>query len=114
MIIVTATLTFANQADRDAAVTLSAPVQFATRQQETGCDAYCFAADPCEPTQLQVYELWEDSDSLAGHFDHPNYQRMVEVLGSCKLMESTNRAYLCERDEPVYGPNNEKKSEFFR
>ena len=29
------------------------------------------------------------------------------------FVESTNRAYLVERDEPVYGENGEKKTAFF-
>ena len=113
MIIVVAAIRFANQQDRDRAVALSAEVQLATRQQEAGCHDYCFAPDPCEPTRIQVYELWEDSDSLAAHFEHPNYHKMVEVLSETGILESINRAYLTERDEPVYGPDNEKKTAFF-
>ena len=113
MIIVVAKLRFESQADRDRAVALSAPVQLATRQQESGCQAYCFAADPCEPTCIQVYELWDDSESLIAHFDHPNYHDMVALLGSAGIVESINRAYLSERDEPVYSDNAEKKTAFF-
>ena len=73
MIIITATLSFETEADRDRAVALTAPVQKATRDDEAGCLAYCFAADPVEPTHVQVYELWTDPENLAKHFDHPNY-----------------------------------------
>ena len=114
MIIVVAAISFANQEDRDRAVNNSASVQLATREQEPGCLAYCFAADPAVATQIQVYELWQDSGSLAAHFDHPNYQRMVEVLSESGFLESANRAYLTERDESVYGPNGEKKLAFFQ
>jgi quinol monooxygenase YgiN len=113
MIIVVAKITFPTEADRDSAVALSAPVQLATREQEPGCHAYCFAADPCQANAIQVYELWEDSDSLAAHFDHPNYQDMVELLGKVGFLDSVSRAYLTEREESVYGPDNEKKSAFF-
>ena len=114
MIIVVAAISFANQPDRDRAVEATASVQLATREQEPGCHAYCFAADPAVPTRIQVYELWEDSAALAAHFDHPNYQSMVEVLSETGFLESINRAYLSERDEPVYGPNGEKKTSFFQ
>jgi quinol monooxygenase YgiN len=113
MIIVVAQLRFADQADRDRAVELSAPVQKATRDEEAGCHAYCFAADPCEPTAIQVYELWQDGPSLAAHFKHPNYEAMVELLMGVGLVESVNRAYLTERDEPVYGEEGERKEAFF-
>jgi quinol monooxygenase YgiN len=113
MIIVVAALRFANQQDRDRAVELTAKVQLATRMEERGCRDYCFAPDPSVPTRIQVYELWEDGDSLAAHFKHPNYQKMVELLGQTNIQESVNQAYLVERGEPVYGPNGEKKTSFF-
>ena len=113
MIIVVAALEFETQADRDHAVEITRDVQMATRVEETGCHDYCFAPDPSIPTRIQVYELWEDSDSLAAHFKHPNYDKMVELLGSANIKESINQAYLVERGEPVYGPNGERKEVFF-
>jgi len=113
MIIVTAKLIFASQQDRDKAVTLSIPIQQATRDQEAGCHAYCFAPDPCDPIAIQVYELWEDSESLVAHFNHDNYYAMVEMSSQVGFLESINRAYLTEKNEPVYGPNFEKKTSFF-
>ncbi|MEM8497504.1 MAG: antibiotic biosynthesis monooxygenase [Pseudomonadota bacterium] len=113
MIIVTAKIVFASEQERDKAVTLSAPIQQLTRDQEPGCHAYCFAADPCDPVAIQVYELWEGSDSLVAHFDHENYQSMLELLSQTGFVESINRAYLTERNEPVYGDNFEKKTSFF-
>ena len=114
MIIVVAALNFDDQAARDRAVELVTDVQMATRAEEAGCYDYCFAADPSVPNRIQVYELWEDSDSLAAHFEHSNYHKMVELLGQAGLRESINQAYLVERGEPVYGPNGEKKKAFFQ
>ena len=54
MIIVVAALEFANQADRDEAVRLTADVQRLTREEEPGCHDYCFAPDPAIPTRMQV------------------------------------------------------------
>ena len=92
---------------------LTADVQMATRMEEPGCQAYCFAPDPGVPTRIQVYELWDDGDSLAAHFTHANYLKMVELLRSANVRSSVNQAYLVERGEPVYGPNGEKKTRFF-
>lgn len=104
MIIITATLSFESKADRDNAVELTAAVQKATRDEEPGCLMYCFAADPVEPTHIQVYELWHDPDSLAQHFDHPNYAAMVEVLHNCGgFLASENRLYAAEDRGTVYG-----------
>ena len=114
MIIVVAALEFEDQAARDRAAEMTADVQMATRQEEPGCHAYCFAPDPSVPTRIQVYELWEDSDSLAAHFKHPNYMKMVELLQGAGIKESINQAYLTEHHEPVYGPNGERKEAFFQ
>lgn len=113
MIIVVAALEFENQKDRDRAVEITTDVQLATRVEEDGCHDYCFAPDPSVPTRIQVYELWDDSDSLAAHFTHPNYAKMVELLGNANVKESINQAYLVDRSEPVYGPNGERKEAFF-
>lgn len=103
MIIITATLSFETAADRDRAVALTTEVQKATRDDEPGCLAYCFAADPVEPTHVQVYELWTDVENLAKHFDHPNYARMVDVLHHCGgFVSSENRLYAAEDRGPVY------------
>lgn len=104
MIIITATLSFETEADRDNAVALTAPVQLATRNDEQGCEAYCFAADPSVPEHIQVYELWTDAENLAKHFDHPNYAKMVEVLHNCGgFVKSENRLYTASDCGPVYG-----------
>lgn len=113
MIVIGATLDFADQATRDAAVTAGRPIQQATRDDEAGCHVYCFAPDPCVPTRIQVYELWDDEASLAAHFVHPNYLAMRDVLVSFKPTGAWNRMYLVERSEPVYGPNGTVRSRFF-
>ena len=103
MIIVTATLSFETEADRDRAVAATAAVQRATRDEEPGCLAYCFAADPAAPTHVQVYELWTDADRLAEHFEHPNYRAMVEMLQSSGgFVHSENRLWAADDRGPVY------------
>ena len=103
MIIVSATLSFESEADRDNAVALTSPIQKATRDEEPGCLAYCFAADPAEPTHIQVYELWTDPDNLAKHFEHENYTNMVQVLQNCGgFVSSENRMYVADDRGPVY------------
>ena len=103
MIIITATLSFETEADRDRAVASTAAVQKATRDDEPGCLAYCFAADPAEPLHIQVYELWTDAQNLAAHFEHPNYFKMVEVLRtSGGFVNSDNRMYAADDRGTVY------------
>ena len=113
MIIVVAALEFGSEADRDHAVALTADVQRLTREEEPGCHDYCFAPDPAIPTRMQVYELWEDSDSLVAHFEHPYYERMAGLLRGVGIVSSTNQAYLVERGESVYTEAGDKKTGFF-
>jgi quinol monooxygenase YgiN len=91
----------------------SSPIQLATRVEEPGCHVYCFAADPCVPTRIQVYELWEDEPSLAAHFVHANYLAMKDMLVSHKPTGAWNRMHLVEKSEPVYGPNATPRTKFF-
>ncbi|MFM8848054.1 MAG: putative quinol monooxygenase, partial [Actinomycetota bacterium] len=91
LIAIEASITLNDPAVRDAAVAESAKYQKATRDEEPGCLVYCFAADPCVPDHIQVYELWADEESLAAHFDHPNYHNMREMLGRYGLKSAVSR-----------------------
>ena len=113
MIIVVAKIRFNSPADRDRAVALSEPIQRATREQEPGCHDYCFAPDPCEPTIIQVYELWEDEASLAAHFKHQNYLNMRDALGEIGLAGADNDKYRCDLKEPVYDETMTPRADFF-
>ena len=106
MIIITATLSFETQADRDAVVAETAPVQAATRNEEPGCLAYCFAPDPVATENIQVFELWTDPESVTAHFAHPNYAKMVDVLHACSgYVRSDNQLYMANFRGPVYDEN---------
>ena len=113
MIIVAATIDFADSASRDEAVQASAAVQLATRVDEAGCHAYCFAADPSVPTRIQVYELWEDEESLIAHFAHANYAAMRDVLAAHGITAAWNRVYEVGRNEPVYAAGGKIRTKFF-
>ena len=103
MIVVTATLRFRTRADRDAALEASVPIQAATRTDEPGCQLYCFAADPVQDTDIAVHELWDDADTLAAHFAHPNYLEMVAMLTRASgFVSSDNAMFLAEPRGPVY------------
>ncbi len=98
---------------RDACVAAATPIQKATRDDEPGCMAYCFAADPVIEGRIQVYELWADEASLALHFAHPNYFNMRKMIGSFGMRKAVNRKYLTVRDEPVYDSTHTPRADFF-
>lgn len=110
MIIVTARLVFKTQEDRDRATLASTEPQAKTRDEEPGCLMYCFAPDPAVPTEIQVYELWEDPASLEAHFKHPNYAGMVQALSSSGgLLESINRQYVADDRGTVYDEDHKPR-----
>lgn len=112
MIIIAGTIDV-DPAQRAACLEASAPLQAATRAEEPGCLAYCFAPDPCTDGRIQVYELWSDTESLAAHFQHPNYFGMRQTLGRFGLRGADNKKYLVTRSEPVYDNTRTPRADFF-
>ena len=113
MIIIAGTIDLADPARRDEAMEKAMPLQQATRDQEPGCHAYVFSADPCVAGRIVVFELWEDQASLAAHFEHRNYFNMRELLGSIGLAGADNHKYRCDLKEPVYDATMTPRADFF-
>jgi quinol monooxygenase YgiN len=99
--------------DRDACVAAATDMQMATRNDEPGCLAYSFSADPCVPGRIQVYELWTDTASLAAHFQHPNYFGMREMLGTFRRVGGSIAKYRSDLSEPVYDQDRKARADFF-
>ena len=113
MIIIAGTIDFATTEQRDQAVATGLPFQQATRDDEPGCLAYCFAADPCVAQRVQVYELWADETSLAAHFEHPNYLQMRTLLMRGGIVGTDVKKYRCDLSEPVYDATMTPRADFF-
>lgn len=113
MIIIAGNIDFSDRDHRDKAVEKSQPLQQATRDDEPGCAAYCFAADPCVENRIQVYELWDDEASLAAHFEHANYLNMRTMLGEMGLTGADNSKYRIDLAEPVYDDTHTPRADFF-
>lgn len=113
MIIIAGTIDLVDPASRDEVMVKAGPLQQATREQEPGCLAYCFAPDPVVPGRIQVYELWADQASLAAHFEHPNYLNMRTMLGQAGLKGADNKKYRVDLVEPVYDADRNPRADFF-
>ena len=113
MIVVAGWAEFESAEARDRAVAGSAPFQQATREEEAGCRAYYFAPDPVIDVRMVVYELWEDTESLAAHFQHQNYFNMRDALGEIGLAGADNNKYRCDLKEPVYDETMTPRADFF-
>ncbi len=98
---------------RDECVVASIPLQEATRRDEPGCLAYCFAVDPVVKGRIQVYELWQDQPSLAAHFAHPNYVAMRTKLHDFGIITADTSKYRIDVCEPVYDETRRPRADFF-
>ena len=112
LIAVEAAITIADPSTREALIARTAPIQKATRDDEPGCLVYCFAADPCQADLIQVYELWESEDTLAAHFEHPNYHDMRAMLGKGGLVSAVSRKHRIDASAPVYDANHVPTASF--
>jgi len=113
VIIIAGTIDLVDPSQRDACMAGTAHLQQASREQEPGCLAYCFAPDPVVPGRIQVYELWADEASLAAHFQHPNYLNMRDALGGFGLKAADNNKYRVDKVEPVYDSTRTPRADFF-
>ena len=113
MIIISGTIDFNDEENRNAALEASRAPQQATRDDEPGCLAYCFSADPCVSNRVQVYELWSNGDDLDAHFEHDNYHNMRLVLRNSGMTESDTRKYRIDAHDPVYGEDKIASARFW-
>jgi quinol monooxygenase YgiN len=113
MIIIAGHLDYADREARDAILAEGAPLQQATRDEEPGCEAYCFSADPTLDTRVRVYELWADEASLAAHFEHPYFAQMREVFHRFPRAGGDVEKYRCDLAEPVADETGTYRADFF-
>jgi quinol monooxygenase YgiN len=80
-------------------------LQRGTQDDEDGCLAYSFTADPLTPGRILVYERWRDADALLTHFDHPNYHGMRVVLTSFGRARVDVERLRVDAARPIYDPD---------
>ena len=113
MIIIAGTIDLQDPSKRDETLAIAGTLQQKTRDEEPGCLAYVFSADPCVEGRLVVHELWRDEASLAAHFKHPNYMNMRDALGRIGLKGADNKKYRVDLSEPVYDSSFTPRADFF-
>ena len=112
MIIIAGTIDLADPSKRDSAIEQARPLQQATRDQESGCHAYVFSADPCVAGRIAVYELWEDEASLAAHFHHENYFNMRNKFAEHGISGAETMKYRIDAKAPVYNAQRIATTDF--
>jgi quinol monooxygenase YgiN len=112
-IIIAGTIDLSDPSRREEALGIAQELQQKTRDEEPGCLAYVFAADPCVEGRICVHELWEDEASLAAHFEHPNYLNMRNALGKIGLGGADTQKHRVDLSEPVYDSTFTPRADFF-
>lgn len=79
---------------------------------EDGCLDYTWAPDPLTPGRIYVYERWQDSDSLAGHFASHWYTDMRDHMGQFSITGVDVNKYKGDVCEPVYDDNGVPQARF--
>ncbi len=113
VIIVAGYLDFADRNARDAILAEGADLQQATRDEEPGCEAYCFSADPIIDSRVRIYELWADQESLAAHFRHPYFGQMRAVFHRFPRTGGDVKKYRCDLSEPVSDQRGTHRADFY-
>ena len=112
LVVVEAAIRLTDPSKRHDLIEQTAPIQQATRDDEPGCSAYVFSADPCRPDVITVYELWDDAESLAAHFLHPNYTNMRAELGRLGITGADVKKYRVDASAPVYNADGIATADF--
>jgi quinol monooxygenase YgiN len=103
IVIVVASITLRDPAERDRLVADSVEWQRATRDDEPGCLTYCFTSDPVRDDRIQVVEVWESEEALDAHLRHANYVGMFELLTGVAIASAKIRKHRVDRTAPIYG-----------
>jgi quinol monooxygenase YgiN len=61
--------------------------------KEKGCHLYAFSKDLAHPNRFQLSELWQDDESLAGHFQAPHMAAYRAGLSKLRVQSRTVRKY---------------------
>ena len=83
-----------------------------TRAQK-GCLDYVFMEDTLVDGRIRVYERWENTEALQGHFDGPYYPAMRDLLGEHDVRSADVLKFSVAIAEPVYDPSGVPRADFF-
>jgi quinol monooxygenase YgiN len=86
---------------RDELIAASVPLQQSTRNDEPGCLAYVFAADPVVDGRIHIFEQWATPADLDAHFQHPNFKATGELLRSKPRRGGETTKFHVDRTGPV-------------
>lgn len=98
---------------RDELLAASVQLQRSTRDDEPGCLAYVFAADPVVEGRIHIYEQWETAADLDAHFQHPNFRATGELLRSQPRRGGETLKLHVDLTGPVRDPDGQPSARYW-
>jgi quinol monooxygenase YgiN len=98
---------------RDELIAASVPLQQSTRNDEPGCLAYVFAADPVVDGRIHIFEQWATPADLDAHFEHPNFAATGELLRSKPRRGGETTKFHVDRTGPVRDPDGQASATYW-
>lgn len=97
---------------RDELVRSTADLQAATERGEPGCLTYSICADPALDGRIRITELWESTEALDAHFEHPNFRATGTALRVVTPVGGSVSKYRIVASDGVRGPDGNVTSTF--
>jgi quinol monooxygenase YgiN len=98
---------------RDELIAATVDLQRSTRDDEPGCVAYVFTADPAVEGRIHIYEHWESAEALDAHFQHPNFFATGDVLRSQPRRGGEMAKFHVDRTGPVRDPDGKASATYW-
>jgi quinol monooxygenase YgiN len=97
---------------RDRLVAATADLQRSTQTDEPGCLVYTIAADPADAGRIRIVELWESTEALEAHFQHPNFRATGAALSVEPRLGGSAMKYRIDAVDEVRGPDGKVSARF--
>jgi len=69
--------------------------------EEPGCQEYAFTPDPRNDDRILLYELWDDQESLNGHFVSEHMEQWKQVQPTLDVVGADIKKYTISEVGPV-------------
>ena len=98
---------------RDELIASTVELQRATRNDEPGCMAYVFTADPAVDGRIHIYEQWASAADLDAHFQHPNFHATGALLRAQPRRGGEMAKYHIDKTGPVRDPDGQASATYW-
>ena len=81
-------------------------------RKQTGCIRYDWAAESCNPGEINVLEEWADANAVDRHFAGENFANIVGLIGKYDIIDMSAKKYGISHEGPVFNAEGKPSSDF--